>query len=456
VTGPSVAREPEGHPAITTTSIVQLPGVQPQPWGTDLFSKFHKPMDPHDNHSHHVRGQDDRSLDNDSRSFASRRPAANGLPTFSLPAPPQPGPEVPSTQRAPLSSGLRAPFSRSTQSTLPSASTILTPHSGVTSDGLSPSSGVNTGSSQSSQPGYYPHVHGQWATPNNYSYTAPSSTAGMTSLAQPYSAGRAMYSPSAGAFPHRSTQSPATGDGLPAPVPSYTQSDIQSFQSGMTGAGGPPSGLSTPHAPASQLQNPILSSQSALTQALTSSIPTTASGDYRQPHSPYTPYPPTSTPGQASFPPTPTTGATTPRGVVQMAGPGISGMAPPIGYGTSGLPRPQYGYQPVAGPVMSNMHNPGGSMTIMTGTGIASQYPPPALHMYSNHTPSTERPFRCDQCTQAFNRNHDLKRHKRIHLAVKPYPCGACDKSFSRKDALKVSSYGGHGLAPLSQPRNLS
>lgn len=49
-----------------------------------------------------------------------------------------------------------------------------------------------------------------------------------------------------------------------------------------------------------------------------------------------------------------------------------------------------------------------------------------------------ERPFRCDQCPQSFNRNHDLKRHKRIHLAVKPFPCNYCDKSFSRKDALKV------------------
>lgn len=50
-----------------------------------------------------------------------------------------------------------------------------------------------------------------------------------------------------------------------------------------------------------------------------------------------------------------------------------------------------------------------------------------------------ERPFACDQCPQSFSRNHDLKRHKRIHLSVKPYPCGYCEKSFSRKDALKVS-----------------
>ncbi|CAI4211140.1 unnamed protein product [Parascedosporium putredinis] len=59
------------------------------------------------------------------------------------------------------------------------------------------------------------------------------------------------------------------------------------------------------------------------------------------------------------------------------------------------------------------------------------------MYGQGNHQTHQERPFRCDQCTQSFNRNHDLKRHKRIHLAVKPFPCTSCDKSFSRKDALK-------------------
>lgn len=56
-----------------------------------------------------------------------------------------------------------------------------------------------------------------------------------------------------------------------------------------------------------------------------------------------------------------------------------------------------------------------------------------------NATMLADRPFKCDVCIQSFIRNHDLKRHKRIHLAVKPFPCGFCDKSFSRKDALKVN-----------------
>jgi uncharacterized Zn-finger protein len=71
-------------------------------------------------------------------------------------------------------------------------------------------------------------------------------------------------------------------------------------------------------------------------------------------------------------------------------------------------------------------------------------------HMYAAHAqqqqPPNDRPFKCDQCPQSFNRNHDLKRHKRIHLAVKPFPCGHCDKSFSRKDALKVGLNLSHAL----------
>ena len=105
----------------------------------------------------------------------------------------------------------------------------------------------------------------------------------------------------------------------------------------------------------------------------------------------------------------------------------------------------------VNGPVMTNMHAPNANMALMGGSLPANLMPPfTSGHaanlqaMYAMHgghpgqAPATDRPFKCDQCLQSFNRNHDLKRHKRIHLAVKPYPCAHCDKSFSRKDALKV------------------
>lgn len=90
---------------------------------------------------------------------------------------------------------------------------------------------------------------------------------------------------------------------------------------------------------------------------------------------------------------------------------------------------------------MHNLGNPGQPMALV------SHYPPQAATAYGGHfggmmfqpqqrTP--DKPHQCDQCPTAFTRNHDLKRHKRIHWAVKPFPCDGCDKAFSRKDALKV------------------
>ena len=106
-------------------------------------------------------------------------------------------------------------------------------------------------------------------------------------------------------------------------------------------------------------------------------------------------------------------------------------------------------YGQVSGPVLSNLHQPAapfsmareGTLPPMAQFGHSLPHSlvyMPGHHHPSLHGPQTERPFRCDQCPQSFNRNHDLKRHKRIHLAVKPFPCQNCDKSFSRKDALKV------------------
>lgn len=122
-------------------------------------------------------------------------------------------------------------------------------------------------------------------------------------------------------------------------------------------------------------------------------------------------------------------------------------------------PWPSYSLPAMNGPVLSNIHNPTSQMSLLGGVssplllpGFNSGHVANMQQMYtgpstSSHPvgsgmgsggPAHDRPFKCDQCPQSFNRNHDLKRHKRIHLSVKPFPCTHCDKSFSRKDALKV------------------
>ncbi|KAI8821081.1 uncharacterized protein EV422DRAFT_488454, partial [Fimicolochytrium jonesii] len=44
--------------------------------------------------------------------------------------------------------------------------------------------------------------------------------------------------------------------------------------------------------------------------------------------------------------------------------------------------------------------------------------------------------FHCELCVASFSRKHDLKRHTRIHLGIRPFKCEACAKVFSRHDAL--------------------
>lgn len=50
---------------------------------------------------------------------------------------------------------------------------------------------------------------------------------------------------------------------------------------------------------------------------------------------------------------------------------------------------------------------------------------------------SQQKQFQCSQCSLSFRRNHDLKRHVKIHLPVRPYSCDLCAKAFNRKDALR-------------------
>lgn len=117
---------------------------------------------------------------------------------------------------------------------------------------------------------------------------------------------------------------------------------------------------------------------------------------------------------------------------------------------------------------MTNIHHPGTPLALMGAMsgmgGMASYNHHPGLsphhphHLYVHHPggppPQSDRPFKCTECQQAFNRNHDLKRHQRIHLEIKPYACEDCGKRFSRKDALKVSRETTPSIAVGLQPAN--
>ncbi|BFZ64200.1 hypothetical protein YB2330_005339 [Saitoella coloradoensis] len=99
-----------------------------------------------------------------------------------------------------------------------------------------------------------------------------------------------------------------------------------------------------------------------------------------------------------------------------------------------------YSYPPPAHAHSYHDPNGWGRHSYLSPHGVPAPMPMNKMGLgtpYARSATPTDRPFKCDECPQSFNRNHDLKRHKRIHLAVKPFPCPSCDKSFSRKDALK-------------------
>ncbi|KAJ2710361.1 transcriptional regulator of sulfur amino acid metabolism [Coemansia spiralis] len=70
----------------------------------------------------------------------------------------------------------------------------------------------------------------------------------------------------------------------------------------------------------------------------------------------------------------------------------------------------------------------------------SARYLPYAAYPPVRHFVSPARPFKCETCEQSFSRNHDLKRHVKIHSGVKPHKCPKCGKSFGRSDALKRHS----------------
>ncbi|KKA26537.1 hypothetical protein TD95_005255 [Thielaviopsis punctulata] len=228
--------------------------------------------------------------------------------------------------------------------------------------------------------------------------------------------------------PRTASRSPTTGHENILPPPAYDAHDTHAPQ---------------PHHDASPFSRPAAASLHAHQHAhhATSPIapahpPVLASNGPSAPLDPYKPHGAHgSSPGPSYYPTA--SGASTPT-------------QPSFSYSASmslaprGLPGPTYGVHAygssghslsLRSPMMQGMGT-GGHMGMMSSLQMS---PYMSMGGYMSHpgTQPQERPYKCDQCPQSFNRNHDLKRHKRIHLSVKPFPCSFCDKSFSRKDALK-------------------
>jgi len=63
---------------------------------------------------------------------------------------------------------------------------------------------------------------------------------------------------------------------------------------------------------------------------------------------------------------------------------------------------------------------------------------------------TVRRPFRCNVCPASFVRNHDLKRHVKLH-DNKAWKCGGCSKVFSRRDAIKRHKNGSRARGPKAE-----
>lgn len=417
--------------------------------------------------------------------LTARRPAASSLPSFELP-PPQPMP----SRYLPYSSTINSqPPSASVN--VNSLSNLLTPPSHISGDSHSPISGGGNGVSSAATNGLPPY------TTSNYWPPGPSGippfSAGISTTPQQQSWGqgsissafppRPMFSPSGNPLGRNNSNSPTASEGLPPPPP-YDMGTLPPFTNQM--------GLAAP------AHLPTIGNDPAATQAFMHTQTPQSSSTTTQPSPPrqvsdylqrpvttpsyFNPPPqqhPSSTPQPNHYPsvfPTDSPVQQSPIGTVTQAAriSPVSAHLPNLG--STPLPQtnsflrnyPQFSLPAMpgglmGGPIMSNLHAPGNQMAMVggiPGQGPAAGMMPTFNSGHSAHmqtmfgssaaTPLSERPFKCDQCPQSFNRNHDLKRHKRIHLAVKPFPCAHCDKSFSRKDALKVS------FCPVRPPSSIT
>ena len=407
-------------------------------------------------------------------SLTARRPAAVNLPNFELP--PVPFSQYNTPKYVPL------PAMNANTSSV-SVGNLLTPPSTIPSDSLSPISQALNSATSSQPPSNYSNISWPPLNLNTNTGLTPLGLGSSTSPPlwnNPLNNARGLFSPSlAGTLATRgNSNSPTAGDSLPPPP--YDMNQLPPLPTTSM-----PMPMSIPAAANAQqmaqaqaymAQNQT-QTQTPLSATTTQASPVNGTDAYSQrpqstPSTLY--YNSQPSPAQQNSFPNFNNNSNSPPGQQSpmSAPPQVSRISPMNGQNAPFSPPtsqaaqfgrsayPQYplpamsGPLQMNGPIMSNIHNPNNPMGMvgMQNNGLPGGLMPGyhsghAAHlqqqMYGTQSQPAhnERPFKCDQCPQSFNRNHDLKRHKRIHLAVKPFPCGWCEKSFSRKDALKVSFF---------------
>ena len=374
-------------------------------------------------------------------SLTQRRQAASNLPNFELPPvnnlyfasntnqryPPLSGPPLPNTAAVSLGNLLTPPSNSASESSASSTANPIgtTPNSAAPVLPYTP-----TFFQQGSTPGFHTGL-----TPQPWGNT----------LFPP----RSMFSP--GSLMRNSTNSPSAGEGSSLPPPPYDLNAVAQY--------GAPYGMNSPTGaslashqivPNSMMRPP---SQQSSNNAVDNMVSKPSSAPPLYTNMPPVSNPPSGYPYSSSTPVSQSphsANGTAPRESPQMR----QSQMPPSQSQSPFIrpPYPSYSLPAMPGPAMSNVNNPGSQMSMvgnaggMLPMGFNSGFAANPQSMYGQprtqspqQSAQNDRPFRCDSCPQSFHRNHDLKRHKRIHLAVKPFPCKHCDKSFSRKDALKAS-----------------
>jgi hypothetical protein len=382
-------------------------------------------------------------------SFAARRPHAAQLGNFELP-PPSVHNRYASFNTINASQSSQAP------TTIASVGNLLTPPHNFPNDGVNPSSGVSTSSAHSSAMPY--HGNYIYSPPGHAStqYGYPTAQQQQQQQHHHYNSARGRFAPLQDTRQLGNERLLTPDKGLNPPPYQMNSQQLPPFPPSSTPLGGP-SNMAAAMSAQDQQQHHMMSAHTPVSTSAPQQSPAHSQEPFhRQPPTPSTYYgsQPATTPQQQSFPystgPSPTHQSPISAGAHPRMSPAVSqGQMPSIPPQPAQSPhtyqRPYGSFLPPA-PVFSNVSNPNGQMTLVGGvhpsmmSGFNSGHAA-SMHQYLGHSqpPSAnDRPFKCDQCPQSFNRNHDLKRHKRIHLSVKPFPCTHCDKSFSRKDALKV------------------